>query len=179
MGFRVIHHEGDKDLLFEVVKATADQIKNTICNECGKRNECDKCDKCIDNFQADDLVVNGNFSRSKHAPDALSIVINTRFRPVSDDWYITGYLRLADKTSGKLAITLRMFVEGRDFSTGDFGFGTEKTCGYLNPDEVREFLSLLKAYNPDNDDDKALFDYLIDVYSRLVEKNSGDLFIMI
>jgi len=45
-----------------------------------------------------------------------------------------------------------MFVEGRNFSTGNsgFGFGNEINCGYLTSDEVREFLDLLKEYTLEN-----------------------------
>lgn len=55
MSFRVIHHEGNKDLLVEKVKVIADQLKN---------------DEYKDDFDFDegewenavDSVVNGNFS---------------------------------------------------------------------------------------------------------------------
>jgi len=57
------------------------------------------------------------------------------------------------------------------------GFGQEATCGYLTPDEVREFLELLQAYTPD-EEYKEFVDDLIEIFSTLAEKNSGDLFIM-
>ena len=75
-----------------------------------------------------------------------------------------------------------MFAEDRNFSTGNSGFGSgcEINCGYLTSDEVREFLELLKAYTLENtlEDEKEFVDELIDTFSVLVEKNSGDLFVM-
>ena len=175
MSFRVIHHEGDKDLLLEKVKVTADQLKN---------------DEYKDDFDFDegewehavDSVVNGNFSDSEIASLVLHLAINTSFPAISEDCGISAYEALANRTSGKLAKTLRMFVHGRNFSTGNsgFGFGDEINCGYLTSDEVREFLGLLKAYTPGNtvEGEKEFVDILIDTFSTLVEKNSGDLFIM-
>lgn len=173
MSFRVIHHEGDKELLVEKIKATANQLKDDENNYGFDKGKWE---------HAVDSVVNGDFSRSKIAPVVLSIAINTSFSPVSDDHNISAYQNLADNTSGKLAKTLRMFVDGRNFSTGNsgFGFGDEINCGYLTSDEAREFLELLKAYTQDNafDRDKEFVASLIDTFSTLVEKNSGDLFIM-
>lgn len=171
MSFRVIHHEGDKDLLIERVKLTADQLKN---------------DEFKDNFdegeweQAVDLAVNSDFSSPELVSLVLYTAIDTSFQTVSEDCKISAYEALADRTSGKLAKTLRMFVNGRNFSTGNSGFGDEVTCGYLTPDEVREFLGLIKAYTPDSTvgDEKEFVDSLIDTFSTLVEKNSGDLFTM-
>jgi len=175
MSFRVIHHEGDKDLLVEKIKVTADQLKN---------------DEYKDDFDFDegewehavDSVVNGNFSNPEIASLVLHLAINTSFPAISEDCGISAYEALADRTSGKLAKTLRMFVHGRNFSTGNsgFGFGDEITCGYLTSDEVREFLGLLKAYTPDSavEGEKEFVDILIDTFSTLVEKNSGDLFVM-
>lgn len=75
-----------------------------------------------------------------------------------------------------------MFVDGRNFSTGNsgVGFGDEINCGYLISDEVREFFGLLKAYTPGSTvkGEKEFVDILIDTFSTLAEKNSGDLFIM-
>ena len=175
MSFRVIHHEGDKDLLVEKVKVTADQLKN---------------DEYKDDFDFDegewehavDSVVNGKFSDPEIASLVLHHVIDTSFPAISEDYGISAYEALADRASGKLAKTLRMFVEGRNFSTGNsgFGFGDEINCGYLTADEVREFLGLLKAYTPSStvEEEKEFVDMLIDTFSTLVEKNSGDLFIM-
>jgi hypothetical protein len=175
MSFRVIHHEGDKELLFEKVKVTADQLKN---------------DEYKDDFDFDegewehavDSAVNGDFSGSKFASLVLHLAINTSFPPVSEDCGICAYEALADKTSGKLAKTLQMFVAGRNVSTGNagFGLGGEITCGYLTPEEVKEFLELLKAYTPDNadEDEEGFVKMLIDAFSTLAEKNSGDLFVM-
>lgn len=175
MSFRIIHHEGDKDLLFEKVKVIADQLKN---------------DEYKDDFDFDegewehavDSVVNGNFSDPEIASLVLHLAINTSFSPISEDCGISAYEALADRTSGKLAKTLRMFVDGRNFSTGNsgFGFGDEINCGYLTSDETREFLGLLKTYTPDNTvkSEKEFVDMLIDTFSKLVEKNSGDLFVM-
>lgn len=175
MSFRVIHHEGDKDLLVEKVKVTADQLKN---------------DEYKDDFDFDegqwehavDSVVNGDFSDPELASLVLHLAINTSFPAISEDCGISAYEALADRTSGKLAKTLRMFVHGRNFSTGNsgFGFGDEINCGYLTSDEVREFLGLLKAYTPGStvEGEKEFVDILIDTFSTLVEKNSGDLFIM-
>lgn len=172
MSFRVIHYEGDKDLLIEKVKATAHQLKN---------------DEYKNNFDFDegewehavDSVVKGDFSDPELASLVLELAINTSFPAISEDYGISAYEALADRTSGKLAKTLQMFVDGRNFSTGNsgFGFGDEINCGYLTPDEVREFLGLLKAYTPVKND-KEFVDMLIDIFSTLVEKNSGDLFIM-
>jgi len=169
MSFRFIHHEGDKDLLLEKVKATADELK--------KNNDFDFDEGEWDH--AVDSVVNGNFSNPEIASLVLHLVINTSFPAISEDCGISAYEALADRASGKLAKTLRMFVHGRNFSTGNlgFGFGDEINCGYLTSDEVREFLGLLKAYTPD-EEDKDFVDMLIDTFSTLVEKNSGDLFIM-
>ncbi len=171
MSFRVIHHEGDKELLFEKVKVTADQLKN---------------DEYKDNFDegewehAVDSVVNRDFSDPELASLVLHIAINTSFSPISEDCNISAYEALADKTSGKLSETLRMFVNGRNFSTGGSGFGDETTCGYLTADEVREFLGLLKAYAQDSTDEseKEFADLLINSFSTLADKKSGDLFIM-
>ena len=174
MSFRVIHYEGDKDLLVEKVKETADQLKNDV----------DVDDYGFDKIKWDhavDLVVKGNFSGSKIVPVVLSMVIPNSFSPVSDDHKIDAYEDLAESTSGKLAQTLRMFVDGRNFATGNSGFGYDEiSCGYLTPDEVREFLELLKAYTPDNtlEVDNDFVDDLIDIFSTLVKKNSGDLFIV-
>jgi len=139
MSFRVIHHEGDKDLLVEKVKATAGELKN---------------DEYKDDFDFDegewehavDSVVNGNFSNLEIASLVLHLAINTSFPAISEDCGISSYEALADRTSGSLAKTLRLFVHGRNFSTGNLGF---------------EF-----------------GDILIDTFSTLVEKNSGDLFVM-
>jgi hypothetical protein len=175
MSFRVIHHEGDKDLLVAKVKAIADQLKN---------------DEYKDDFDLDegewehavDSVANGNFSASKITSLVVHCAINSIFPAISEDCGISAYEALAGRTSGKLAATLRMFVHGRNFSTGNagFGFGDEITCGYLTADEVREFLGLLKAYTPGSrvEGEQEFVDILIDTFSRLVEKNSGDLFIM-
>jgi hypothetical protein len=175
MSFRVIHHEGNKDLLVEKIKVTADQLKN---------------DEYKDNFDFDegewehavDSVVNGNFTNPEITSLVLYLAINTSFPAISEDCGISAYEALANRTSGKLAKTLRMFVHGRNFSTGNsgFGFGDEITCGYLTSDEVREFLGLLKAYIPGSivQGEKEFVDILIDTFSTLVEKNSGDLFIM-
>lgn len=175
MSFRVIHHEGDKDLLFEKVKLIADQLKN---------------DEYKNDFDFDegewehavDSVVNGNFSDPEIASLVLHLAINTRFPAISEDCGISAYEALADRTSGKLAKTLRMFVHGRNFFTGNagFGFGDEINCGYLTSDEVREFLELLKAYASGSpaDSEKKFVDVLIDTFSTLVDKNSGDLFVM-
>ena len=175
MSFRVVHHEGDKDLLIENVKATADQLKN---------------DEYKDDFDFDegewehavDSVVNGDFSDPELASLVLHLAINTSFPAISEDCGISAYEALADRTSGKLAKTLRMFVHGRNFSTDNsgFGFGDEINCGYLTSDEVREFLGLLKAYTPSStvEGEKEFVDILIDTMSTLVEKNSGDLFVM-
>jgi len=172
MSFRVMHYEGDKDLLIEKVKATVDQLKN---------------DEYKDSFDFDegeweravDSVVNGDFSDSKVTSLVLNAAIGSSFPAISDDCFARGYEALADRASGKLAKTLRMFVDGRNFSTGNLGFGwfNEINCGYLTSDEVREFLGLLKAYTP-VEDDKEFVDLLIDTFSPLVEKNSGDLFTM-
>lgn len=168
MGLRVIHHEGDKNLLLEMIKINADELKN----------DEDK-DIFADRIweQAIDAINKGNFSRSKIVPAVLSIIINNNFSPASDDHYIAGYEDLASNTSGKLADTLQMFVNGRNFSTGNAEFGDEMTCGYLSADEVREFLELIKAYTPDEDEEEFVND-LIDTFSSLVEKKSGDLFTM-
>lgn len=171
MSFRVIHHEGDKDLLLEKIKVIADQLKN---------------DEYKDNFDegewedAVDSVVNGDFSDPELTSLVLHLAINTTFPVVSDDCGIRAYEVLANKTSGELAKTLRMFVDGRDFSTGNSGFGDEVTCGYLTADEVKEFLGLLKAYTPNSVDEheKEFVGMLIETFSLLAEKNSGDLFIM-
>lgn len=175
MSFRVIHHEGDKNLLVEKVKATADQLKN---------NEY-KDDFDFDEGEweyAVDSVVNGNFSDPETASLVLHLAINTSFSAISEDCGISAYEALADRTSGKLAKTLRMFVHGRNFFTGNMGFGlgNEITCGYLTSDEVREFLGLLKAYTPSStvEGEKEFVDVLINTFSTLVEKNSGDLFVM-
>jgi len=173
MSFRVIHHEGDKDLLLKKVKATSDELKNNEDN-CGFNKS--KWERAVDS------VISGDFSNPEITSLVLSIAINTSFTPVSEDCGISAYEDLADMTSGKLAKTLRMFVEGRNFSTGNsgFGFGNEINCGYLTSDEVREFLELLKAYTLENtlEDEKEFVDELIDTFSVLVEKNSGDLFVM-
>lgn len=171
MSFRVIHHEGDKDLLVERVKLTADQLKNGEY-----KNNFDEGEW----KQAVDLVANGDFSSPELASLVLYIAIDTSFRPISEDCKISAYEALADRTAGKLAKTLRMFVNGRNFSTGNSGFGDEVTCGYLTPDEVREFLGLIKAYTPDSTvrGEAEFVDSLIDTFSTLVEKNSGDLFTM-
>jgi len=175
MSFRVIHYEGDKDSLIETVKETADQLKN---------------DEYKDDFDFDegewehavDSVVNGDFSDPELASLVLHLAIGTSFPAISEDCGISAYQALANRASGKLATTLRMFVDGRNFSTGNsgFGFGDEINCGYLTSDEVREFLGLLKAYTPDgtDEDDKYLVDMLIEVFSPLVDKSSGVLFIM-
>jgi hypothetical protein len=175
MSFRVIHYEGNKESLIETVKATADQLEN---------------DEYQENFDFDegewehavDSVVNGDFSDPELASLVLHLAIETSFPAISEDCGISVYEALADKTSGKLAKILRMFVHGRNFSTGNsgFGFGDEINCGYLTSDEVREFLGLLKAYTPDHtdEDDKYLVDVLIEVFSPLVDKNSGVLFTM-
>lgn len=173
MGFRVIHHEGDKDLLMKKIQEIAGQLKN---------------DEYKDNFEegewedAVDSVISGDFSDLEMTSLVLHIAINTAFPPISEDCYIQGYLDLAHKTSGKLAKTLEIFVEGRNFFTGKMGFGSggEITCGYLTSDEVKEFLALLKAYTPDNSasGEKEFVDLLIEDFSMLAQKNSGDLFIM-
>jgi hypothetical protein len=173
MSFRVIHYEGDKDSLLEKVTVTADQLKN---------------DEYKDDFDFDegewehavDSVVNGDFSDPELASLVLHLAINTSFPPISEDCGISAYEALADRTSGKLAKTLRMFVDGRNFSTGNSGFGDEITCGYLTSDEVREFLGLLKAYTPGStvEGEKEFVNLLIDTFSTLVDKNSGDLFVM-
>ena len=175
MSFRVIHYEGDKESLIETVKATADQLKN---------------DEYQENFDFDegewehavDSVINGDFSDPELVSLVLHLAIETSFPAISEDCGISVYEALADRTSGKLAKTLRMFVDGRNFSTGNsgFGFGDEINCGYLTADEVREFLGLLKAYTPESidEDDKYLVDMLIEVFSPLVDKNSGVLFTM-
>lgn len=41
MSFRVIHHEGDKDLLIEKVRVTADQLKNDEYKDCFDFDECE------------------------------------------------------------------------------------------------------------------------------------------
>lgn len=175
MSFKVIHHEGDKDLLVEKVKVTADQLKNDEYKEDFDFDEGEW-------EHAVDSVVNGNFSDPEFVSLVLHLAINTSFPAISEDCGISAYEALADRTSGKLAKTLRMFVHGRNFSTGNsgFGFGDEINCGYLTSDEVREFLGLLKAYTPDStvEGEKEFVDILIDTFSTLVEKNSGDLFIM-
>lgn len=175
MGFTVIHYEGDKELLVEKLKATADQLKN---------------DEYKDDFDFDegqwehavDSVVNGDFSDPELAPLVVQLAITTNFPAISEDCGISAYEDLADRTSGKLAQTLRMFVLGRNFSTGNsgFGFGDEINCGYLTSDEVKEFLGLLQAYKPHStdEDEKEFVDILIETFSMLAEKNSGDLFIM-
>ncbi|MCA9770649.1 hypothetical protein KC460_04750 [Candidatus Dependentiae bacterium] len=172
MSFRVIHHEGDKDLLIEKIKVAADQLKS---------------DEYKDNFDFDegeweravDSVVSGDLSNTELVFLVLHLAINSYFPPVSEDCGISAYETLADKTSGKLAKTLQMFVDGRSFSTGNvgFGFGDEINCGYLTSDEVREFLGLLKAYTPVEGEEEFVA-MLIETFSTLVEKNSGDLFIM-
>lgn len=177
MSFRVIHHEGDKDLLFEKLKTIADQLKNDIYKD-DPDFDGEEWDNAVDS------VVNGDLSDQYFAPLILNIVINNNFPPISEDCGGRAYLALADKTSGKLSKTLRMFVEGRHFFTGNSGFGFfgengfvgEPSCGYLTPDEVKEFLGLLKAYTPDSSD-KEFVDLLIDEFSSLAEKNSGDLFV--
>jgi len=175
MSFRGIHHEGDKDLLVEKVKVTADQLKNDEYQDCFDFDEGEW-------EHAVDSVVNGDFSDPELASLVLHLAINTSFPAISEDYKISAYESLADRTSGKLAKTLRMFVHGRNFSTGNsgFGFGDEINCGYLTSDEVREFLGLLKAYTPGStvDGEKEFVDALIDTFSTLVEKNSGDLFTM-
>jgi hypothetical protein len=175
MSFRVIHYEGDKDSLIEKIKATAGQLKN---------------DEYKDNFDFDegkwehaiDSVVNCDFADPNLASLVLHLAIDTNFSAISEDCGISAYQALADRTSGKLAKTLRMFVDGRNFATGNsgFGFGDEINCGYLTSDEVREFLGLLKAYTPDSivEGEKEFVDILIDAFSKLVDKNSGDLFVM-
>lgn len=169
MSFTVLHFECDKDLLVERVKLIADQLKNEELNFDEGEWE-----------QAVDRVVNGDFSRPELASIVLSLTLYTSFPSISKDWKISAYEALANKTAGKLAKTLRMFVNGRNFSTGNSGFGDEMTCGYLTPDEVREFLELIKAYTPDStvSGEKEFVDSLIDIFSMLVEKNSGDLFAM-
>ena len=175
MSFRIIHHEGDKDLLIEKIKVIADQLKN---NEYKEDFDFDEGEW----EHAVDSVVNGNFSDSEVASLVLHLAINSSFPAISEDCEITAYEALAVRTSGKLAKTLRMFVHGRNFSTGNsgFGFGYEINCGYLTSDEVREFLGLLKAYTPGSivEGEKEFVDMLIDTFSMLVEKNSGDLFVM-
>ena len=170
MSFRVIHHQGDKDLLFQMIKSIAGQIENEYGFDEDEWQE------------AIDSVINGDFSTSELAPAVLLIAINSNFPPVSEDDCIQAYQDLAEKTSGKLAKTLQMFVDGRNFSTGnlEFGLNGEITCGYLTPDEVKEFLELIKAYALDKEDeeDEEFVNNLIDIFSRLVEKKSGDLFIM-
>jgi hypothetical protein len=172
MSFRVIHYEGDKDLLIEKVKATAHQLKNDEYKENFDFNEGEW-------EHAVDSVVKGDFSDPEFTSLVLGLAIETNFPAISEDCGISAYEALADKTSGKLAKTLRMFVDGRNFATGNsgFGFGDEINCGYLTPDEVREFLGLLKAYTPVKND-KEFVDMLIDIFSTLVEIHSGDLFIM-
>jgi hypothetical protein len=175
MSYRVIHHCGDKDLLIEKLKEIADELKN---NEYKDDFDFDEGEW----ERAVDSVVNGDFSDRGLASLVLHLAINTSFPAISEDCGISFYEALADRTSGKLAKTLRMFVDGRNFSTGNsgFGFGDEINCGYLTSDEVREFLELLKAYTPDStdEDEKEFVDILIDTFSELVEKNSGDLFVM-
>lgn len=170
MSLRVIHHEGDKDLLVERVKLSADQLKKEY------KNDFDEGEW----EQAVDSVVSGDFSSPELASLVLYMAMDTSFRPISEHYKISAYEDLANKTVGKLAKTLRMFVNGRHFSTGNSGFGDEVTCGYLTPDEVREFLGLIKAYTPDSTvrGEKEFVDSMIDTFSTLVDKNSGDLFTM-
>lgn len=172
MSFRVIHHQGDKDLLLKKVKATAEELKS---NEYKDDFDFDEGEW----EHAVESVAKGDFSQTEITSLVLYMVINDSFPAISEDCGIRAYEDLANKTTGKLAKTLRMFVEGRNFATGNsgFGFGDEITCGYLTSDEVREFLELLKRYTP-CEGDKEFFDILINDFSRLVEKNSGDLFIM-
>ena len=175
MGFRVIHYEGDKELLIKKIKEVADELKS---------------DEFKDDFDFEkgewehgvDLVVNGDFSDPELASLVVTLAIDTYFPAISEDCGISAYEDIADRTSGKLAKTLRMFIDGRNLSTGNAGFGfcDEINCGYLTPTEVKEFLDLLKAYTPNSaDEDEIEFiDILIDSFSRLAKKNSGDLFIM-
>lgn len=171
MSFRVIHHQGDKDLLIEKVKVIAAQLKHEYRDDFDDESEWE---------QAVDLVVGGDFSDTRRVFSVFSRAINHIFPPISEDDEISAYLDLANKTTGKLAKTLQMFVNGRNFSTGNAeGPYYEETCGYLTSDEVREFLELIKAYDVHNaeSDEKDFVDSLIDTFSALAEKNSGDLFI--
>ena len=95
MSFRVIHHEGNKELLIENIKATAHQLKNN---------------EYKDNFNLDegewehavDSVVKGDFKKSKLASLVLVLAINTNFPAISEDCEISAYETLADRTSGEI-----------------------------------------------------------------------------
>ncbi len=171
MGFRIIHHEGNKELLLEKVKAGAAEVKNHEDKDCF---DTDKWDHAVDS------ILNNDLSSSKFVPIVLACVINDSFSPISEDFRIGAYRNLLNKTSGKLAETLSMFENGRSFSTGSPGFGDEITCGYLTADEVKEFLGLIKAYTPNSTcvGEKELVDDLISTFSTLDEKKSGNLFVM-
>jgi hypothetical protein len=171
MGFRIIHHEGSKELLLEKVKAKSDEVKNHEEKDCFDTDEWD---------HAVDSILNDDLSSSKFVPIVLAVVINDSFQPISEDFQIGAYKNLLNKISGKLAETLLMFENGRSFSTGNSGFGDEITCGYLTADEVKEFLGLIKAYTPDStcEGEKELVDDLISTFSTLDEKKTGDLFTM-
>lgn len=169
MSFRIIHHEGNKKSLLEKVKTETDEVKNHEDKDCFDADEWDRAVDCI---------VNDDFSSSEFVPIVLSVVINSSFSPISEDVKIGAYKDLIHKAPQKIAQTLVMFENGRNFSTGRSGFGEEITCGYLTPDEVNEFLGLIKEYAPDTEDEKELVDDLISTFTTLDEKKSGDLFIM-
>lgn len=171
MSIRIIHYGGGKEALLEKIQSIALQLKNHEY-----KDDCDE-EEWED---AVDAIAKGNFSRSELADTVLGITINDHFEPISEDDGIICYEELSHKTSGRLAQLLRIFINGRNFSTGNSREGAELTCGYLTPDEVSEFLTLIKAYSLSNktldENEKDFVDMLIAMFSTLVEKKSGDLF---
>lgn len=173
MSLRVIHHAGNKDLLLKKIKLMANHLTNDLL-ECYTFSK-DELKKTIN------AIVNGDFS-SPYAVIILSHAISNYFEPVSSDYKIRAYLDFSHRGSEeKLATTLKMFVDGRNFSTGNAGVEDDEiTCGYLTPEEVKEFLEILKKSAPNitDEEDKELIDDLIECFSILVKENSGDLFVM-
>jgi hypothetical protein len=170
MSFRVIHYEGTKESLLNRLKTTADILKNEY-NEAYWGSYWK---------EAVDKVVKGNFTDAEAAADVLAKTIDENFNPVSDGWKISIYDILTNKTTGVLKNYFEMFQNGRNFSTGESGFGHEVTAGYLTPDEVKTVLNELKNYTPDQgaEEEREFIEHLIHVFDSLAEKNSGDLFVM-
>jgi hypothetical protein len=173
MSFRVLHYEGTKELLFERLGSNANELKEEYKND----YEEGYFEGVVD------AVVKKDLSDEETAAFILAKAIGTYFHSTSEDWKIKAYDDLAAKTSGKLKEILEMFVNGRNFITGSVGFGDEMkemTCGYLDPDEVKEFLNILKDYHPDKEPEyeQEFVDSLTETFTTLSDKNAGDLFTM-
>ncbi len=170
MSFRIIHYEGTKESLLNRLKNTSDMLKNEYKEAYWGNYWQESVDK----------VAKGDFTDVEAAADVLAKTIDENFNPVSEDWKISIYDILTNKTTGVLKNYFEMFQNGRNFSTGESGFGYEVTSGYLTPEEVKTVLNELKCYKPDQEveEEREFIEHLIHVFSSLAEKNSGDLFVM-